>query len=410
MQILNKNISIEKSINYIILAYAFTLPLSRATISISTALLFLLWLFDKDLKERFFLSMQNKVILSVTLFIFFSALSLLWSGNPLKGILELKHYWFLLPIFVLATNIKPEQIPKIISAFLLGMLISEILSYGIFFQLWTFGHGTPQDPSPIMHHIHYSVFLAVTSLLLLNRFYFEKEIKWKIFYFIYFIFTTSNLFINGGRTGQLAYILGIIVVALVNIKNKVMGITIILFLGTTIIVTAYNVSPNFHNKILQTSQSLLNIKSENSKMYQTSFGARLAAWEIGMEIFKNNPIIGVGIGSEMDALKHEINTNMTQFKNNPLVYNIPHYHNSYIGYLVQLGSVGLVLFLSIFYNLLKLPVKDKELRNLKYIFITVFMVACFFEQMFKVEFPLALFALFVGIFSAVSHSSKKSIQ
>ena len=147
-------------------------------------------------------------------------------------------------------------------------------------------------------------------------------------------------------------------------------------------------------------------------MYASSFGTRLGAWMVGMKIFKDHPILGVGVGSEMDALKEKIDTTMPELKTfhpeyGPLLYNIKHYHNSYVTYLVEMGIVGLFIFLAIFYSIIKLPVKNREIHNLQYIFVTVFMVACFFEQMFALEFPLALFTLFSGIFIAASKEDLK---
>ena len=411
MNRLANKIPIQKSIDYIVLAYAFTLPLSRAAVSLFSILLFLLWLLDSNLKERFITSLKNPFILSLAIFLLFSTLSLLWSENYIGGIKYLRHYWYILPLFTFLTYIKVEYIPKIISAFLMGMIISEVLSYGIFFELWTFGHATPQDPSPIMNHIHYSTFLALTSLLLLNKFFFETEFKYRLFYFIYFLTTTSNLFINGGRTGQLAFIIGIFVVGVVNMKNKFLAITSIFVLLIVLFSAAFTISPTFQTRIGTTLSAITKIESGNNQMYASSFGTRLGAWMVGMKIFQDHPFLGVGMGSEMDALKKKIDTTMPELKTfhpdyGPLLYNIKHYHNSYITYLVQMGIVGLILFLSIFYTLGSLEIKNKELNNLKYIFLTVFMVACFFEQMFALEFPLALFTLFGGISIAANEHTK----
>jgi len=412
VNILQNRIPIQKSVEYIALIYAFTLPLSRAAVSITSALLLLLWLLDKDLKERFLLAVKNPLILSLGVFILFSAFSLLWSDNVLRGVLQLKHYWFILPLFAFFSYVRQELIPKIISAFLLGMIISEILSYGIFFELWSFGNATPENPSPIMNHIHYSTFLALTSLLLLNRFFFETQLKWKVAYFLYFLLTSSNLFINGGRTGQLAYLFGIFVVGMVNVKRKMLAFISIFILASFIFATAFSISPNFKSRVNTTLHAITQIESGTNQMYASSFGTRLGAWMVGMKIFKDHPILGVGVGSEMDALKEKIDTTMPELKTfhpeyGPLLYNIKHYHNSYVTYLVEMGIVGLFIFLAIFYSIIKLPVKNREIHNLQYIFVTVFMVACFFEQMFALEFPLALFTLFSGIFIAASKEDLK---
>ena len=411
MNDLLRKIPVEKSINYLVLAYAFTLPLSRAAVSLFSILLFVLWLLESGLKERFLNALKNPFILAWAIFLLFSTLSLLWSEYFIHGLKYLRHYWVLLPLFAFVTYVKTENIPKIISAFLFGMLISEILSYGIFLDIWTFNHKTSLDPSPFMNHIHYSTFLAVTSLLLLNRFFFEEELKLRVFYFIYFLMTTSNLFINGGRTGQLAFVIGLFVVGIINMKNKLVAIFSIALLSTLLFTTAYYLSPTFQSRLHTTMSALTQIESNTNQMYASSFGTRLGAWMVASKIFQDHPLLGVGMGSEMYALKEKIDTTMPELKTfhpeyGPLLYNIKHYHNSYVTYLIQMGTIGLILFLHIFYRLAKLPIGDRELNNLKYIFIIVFMIACMFEQMFALEFPLALFTLFSGIFVAASKTKK----
>ena len=410
---IRNKIPVTKSINSIVVAYAFTLPLSKAAISLFSILLFILWLLDNNLKERFLNTLQNPFILAWAVFLFFSLCSLFWSEYAMYGLNYLHRYWVLLPLFAFFTYVKAENIPKIISAFLFGMIISEILSYGIFLDIWSFNHKTPLDPSPFMNHIHYSTFLAVTSLLLLNRFFFEQKLKWRVFYFIYFLMTTSNLFINGGRTGQLAFVIGLFVVGIINMKNKLVAIFSIALLSTLIFSAAYYVSPTFQSRLHTTINAVTKIESNTNQMYASSFGTRLGAWMVASKIFKDHPLLGVGVGSEMHALQEKIDTTMPELKTfhpeyGPLLYNIKHYHNSYVTYLIQMGIIGLIIFLNIFYRLAKLPIDDKEINNLKYIFITVFMIACMFEQMFALEFPLALFTLFSGIFLAASKIKKVS--
>jgi len=369
-----------------------------------SAILILLWLFDKNLKERFLQIVQNKVVIALLLFCVFTLLSLLWSNTPTEGLTYLKRYWYLLPIPIMATYLKKEDVTKVISAFLLGMLVSEIISYGIFFELWTTKHGSPEDPSPFMNHLQYTMFLAFSSLLLLNRFFFESSKRYKIIYFLFFLMTTSNLFINGGRTGQLAFIFGILVTGFLNIKNKLYAFVGITLLTSLILLSAYASSPVFQKRVQNTFISMQKVLDNDAQMYSSSFGQRLAAWTVGMKIVAEKPLLGTGVGAEMHALQNKIDSlNIEAFRADA-IYNIKHYHNNYMTYLVQLGVLGLLLYLFIFYSIATLKIEDKEIRNLKYIFLVVFMSASFFEQMFHAQFPLAFFALFVGIFLSSSHS------
>lgn len=398
----SKSININKAINYVAIGYAFILPVSRAGVSLATALLFILWLVEGNFKDKFQFLVKNKVIMALAAFLAFSALSLLWSSDYMTGLNILRKYWYFLPILVFATSIRKEYLFRIMSAFLLGMLISEILSYGIFFELWSLRHGSPADPTPFMNHLQYAMFLTLSSLLLLNRTFFEVSWKWKSFYFLYFLTVTSNLFLNGGRTGHLAFAITIFIVGFVNIKNKILAFFLMLLLVVSILYAAYQISPIFKDRFDAGSNEITSLSSNDKNQYAGSMGIRLATWKVGMTIVQDNPIIGTGIGDEMHVLEKKLysfDASIAEPVENLLE---SHFHNAYVQYAVQLGIVGLLLYLLVFYEILKLNIKDKELSNLRYIFVSVFCIASLVELMFGAQFPLAFFALFVGIFIGFS--------
>ncbi len=397
----NKLLHYNKSdiISFFIILYAFLIPISKHGFRTVTIILLLLWFLDSNLKNKILYIFKNKVFISITIFIGYSFLSLVWSSNVTTGLTFLSQYWYLSALLILITNIKTTNIPKIISAFLFGMLVSEILSYGIFFELWTLRHGTPMNPSPYMYHTFYGLFLAFTALLLLNKIYFQKTIKDKLVYIIFFITVSSNLFLNSGRTGYFAFTVTIFVLGFLNMKNKIISFLSMSILVISIFVAASQFSPIFNKRFDQAKNELIKIYENSNTKYNGSFGNRLAVWIVGIEIFKDNPILGTGAGAEMDALQNKIKTTMPEMK---IIKNIWHFHNDYISYLVQLGIIGLILYTNIFYQLLKIKIEDKELNNLKYIFVVVFSVASLVDFMFIGRFTLPLFVLFAGIFISAS--------
>ena len=402
------SININTIINYIAIVYAFLLPISRAGVSIFTVLLFLLWLYEGDFKDKLSFLKRNKVIISILVFFVFSALSILWSYDYIVGFDRLRKFFYLLPIVVFATSIRKEFLFRILSAFLFGMLISEILSYGIFFEWWNFKDVPPDNPTPFMHHIQYSMFLTVSSLLLLNSYFFSTSWKWKVFYFIYFLAVTSNLFLNGGRTGHLAFAISIFVVGFSNIKNKFLAFFSMLLLVTVIFYAAYNISPVFKTRFDQASNEVTKISANTKDQFSGSFGMRMAVWKEAAKIVPEHIMVGVGIGDDMHILQESIDQNIYHkyYKNALEFMTDYHYHNMYVQVIVELGMIGLLLYLLIFYQVLKLDIKDKELSNLRYIFLSVYAVASLVEPMFILQFPLALFALFVGLFIGFSHIGK----
>jgi len=393
-------------INSLMLFYAFLLPLSKAGINIVSALMIILFLFDKNIKKYITMLISNKIIIAILLFLSFSVISLLWTNDISNGLKELKTYFHFFPIIIFIIYLKEEQIFSLISAFLLAVFISEIFSYGVFFELWIVGNATPSNPSPFMHHIQYSMLLAFSSLLLLNKLFFETNIKLRILYFIYFITVTVNLFINGGRTGQMAFIISIFILGFLNVKNKILAFISILLITIIILVTAYNTSPVFYSRTNLASAELTKLFTNSKDKFDGSLGNRVAIWIESKRLMKENPIIGTGIGCELSSLVDTIDINSKKYT---AIIGINHYHNNYISYMVQLGLIGLILYLNIFYQIYKLSIKNKELSNIKYIFLSIFSIVSLMDFTFTLQFPIAFFAIYIGIF-IVAHNKENQLN
>jgi O-antigen ligase len=401
LSILKQPRNINMIINYMAVMYAFLLPISRAGISLFSLLFVLLWLYEGNLKQKWIAIKNNKVLFSFLLFILFSALSIVWTENMVDAKRPLRMLTYFFTLYVIATSIKKEYIHHIITAFLFGMLISEIVSYGVYFEWWQFKNATPQNPSPFMYHIDYSVFLAFTSIILLNRifskYYTKKE---KIMLFIFFLTVTGNLFIGVGRTGQVAFIAGVIVMSLIHFKVSYKAAVSSVLLISIIFVLAYNVSDNFNRRA---NQALGDINKIQNMDFRSSWGIRAAYWQTTYEVVKDNPLIGVGIGDYMDETKSEV----MQKKYDPKKYNKKFMstntpHNQFLLIVLQLGLIGLFLFLYFIYAFIYLPIKNPEWKELSILFITIFTVSCIADTFFMQQFTIALFAFFIGLFVSTS--------
>ena len=399
----------EDYINYLILLYAFCLPISRAGVSLSVILIFLFWIFQANFKRKFYEIKQNYFILLIFIFIIYSFIAILWSSDKIFAIEYVKKYYHFLIIPIIFTSLKKEYIDKVFSAFLLGMLISEITSYGIFFELWRKEGISPNDPSPFMDHSNYSTYLAFTVFILMHKIIHTDDLKWKLAYSIFFLFSTSNLFLNGGRTGQFSFLITLCVIGFLNFKNKLKAVVLFISLGTTIFVSAYNLSPVFKDRFdyfLHDVEVMI-----NEKDFSNSFSLRVALWISGLEASKHNLIFGSGIGDERENANYilqKFNISNDNFKQD--TENSIDFHNMYVQYIVQLGIVGLIIILLIFYLLFKLDIRDKVYRNLLIIFLILYFCHSMLGNSFHINQSMVLFALFSSIFITIYKYEKlKSI-
>lgn len=402
----NYNLDYSKLINYFIVLYAFSIPISKSLTTISIIFLFLFWILQKDYKRKFDEIKNNYFILILLLFIVYSFVAILWSSDKIFALDYVRKYYHFLIIPIIFTSLNKEYLEKVFSAFLFSMLISEITSYGIFFEIWTKQGISPDNPSPFMNHSNYSIYLAFTIFILLYKVLYSKDKGLKLFYLMFLILSTSNLFLNGGRAGQFAFIIALFIFGFLNIKNRLKAFVSIFIVGIIILVTSYNISPVFKDRF---NYFLHDINSMIHKDdYSNSFSLRVALWMTGLEASKENILFGTGIGDEIINAENGINRfNIPPIFGSSDTTNYIDYHSSFIQYLVQLGIVGLIIFILIFYFLVRIKIKNKVYSNLLYIFVVLYILQSTIGLTFHIQKSMIFFTLFTSIFLVISKYEKE---
>ena len=386
-----KNISKFDYINYLILLYAFTLSFPSEIKRVVAILMIILWLTDRT-KYDFKLP-KTSIFLLFGIFIAYSSLSYFWSDVSLKEAFDyIKRYWYYLPIFIIFKYQKKEYFEYAISLFFLGMLISEILSYGNFFNLWQVGLGTVDDPIIFMQHTLYSIFLSITSIFLLIKIIYEKNKNMKFFYTIFFSTVTVNLLINSGRTGYftLSITILIMILSIYKINIKIICSTILLI--CSILFCAYNLSPNFYNRIQAINNDMIEIYNSN---YNSSIGARIGLWIVAKEILNKNPLIGAGVANNINKKNIYISSN--NLDNLNYAKTLVHFHNNFLEILTQFGIIGFSIFLYMIVAISRIKIENPTIRILKISTISIFVLGSFTDMLFYLNDTMCLFAFIVGV-------------
>jgi len=398
-----KNLDYTKYINYLLVGYAFSIAFTKAGANIFEIATLLLWVLEGNWKTKLNIIFKNKVAISIIVFIFLYILFLPNSSTLSYGLGYLSKFRHLLIIFVILTSLNRQFISYIFSAFLMGMLISEITSYGIFFEWWHYKNIPPSDPSPFMSHTDYSVYLSFTSMVLLLYILKSSEtLKKKLFYLFFLTSVTINLFINGGRTGQVVYLISILILFIMSFKNRLKGLILSITLLSTVFVAAYNLSPTFKNRFNYTISDITDMKKNHN--YTRAFSKRVALWDIGYHQFLNKPFLGYGVGNEMKPLTQYIK------KLNYSINALNGYsdnHNTFITIALQIGIFGLIASIMIFYYLLTLPFKSDFFKILNTIFVVSFILWSLGGNTMHLMNSLIFFALFAGLFTKISNIEKE---
>ncbi|WP_455206351.1 O-antigen ligase family protein [Kaarinaea lacus] len=362
--------------NHLIVIFAFFIPISLGGRQSTLFLIMLVYLLRGKYWEYIKEALKDKLVQA---FVIYFAVHLIWligTDNFIHAKRELHQAKFLLYPLLFATLIDKRYIPRMLGAFLLGMLVSELWSYGIYFEILPphphdGNQGTPQSPSPVHHHSHYGFMLAITVTLLLQRLFYEKDPSWlKAVIVLFFVTATINIFINAGRTGYVLFVVLMLVLFLLAFKKRlfIALLSAVALIGVSVML-AYNFSDTFHERYTQTINSIKSVYVDNN--YNTSLGNRAAILFDSKDLIKENALFGVGTGDQMDQMRNYIKDNKPEHK--WIANMVQHLHNEYFRAILQFGIIGLMAFLYIIYQLFVYPQPQRSMKNLQ-IFLGVMII------------------------------------
>jgi len=344
-----KNLNLDKTFQFLLIILAFLMPLTVFGGNLIIVIICILWLFSGNYKSKFDQIINNKLMLASIVFFCLHVVGLLWTEDLAWGLHIVHKMWYFIGLFpILYTIVRKDYISNYISAFLLAISITEVCSYLVWFEvIEPFKNATVENPTPFMSHISYNPILAFAIYLVLHEIFFNKKITNFVFslYSFFAISMTVNMFITGGRAGQVAFF-AMLVVLIIQIldKQRIKSLITIFIVIPGIFFTAYQASDMFQQRVnLAFNQALeYHPGSNNSIGYRITFA--LNSWEV----IKENPIIGIGTGDFPIEYKkiNQINT--------PKIPNTTNPHNMYTLIAMELGVIGLISMLSIFYYQIKL--------------------------------------------------------
>ncbi|ADR34788.1 O-antigen polymerase [Sulfuricurvum kujiense DSM 16994] len=349
--------------NNLIVVYMFFVPITAAVTSRIFIVILILFFLRGNIVHYAREVWKNRVVRAFSYFLMVYFIWLIGSDSLINGWHSISHVKNVLYLFVFLTVIDGRYINRIIGAFIVAMMVSEILSYSMFFGIipWEFGIGDRffykafcvGDPSPFLHHIHYGVVLAFTVVLLAQKVLYAKEdIRLKAIMFFFTLTASANIFVTGGRTGYIAFFPLLAFFFFYYHRKWILPALI----GISIFAGAmYQSSDLLQNKVAQTVIEIEKLAQPTAD-FDSSLGQRVGFWIYSLEVIKDNFWFGVGTGDSMDEVFKRVLPKDDEVK------SIAHEHNQYISVMLQFGLIGLLAFLNIFYQIYKYRPKDESLR------------------------------------------------
>ena len=367
---MSSHFNLDKTYQFLLIILAFLMPLTVFGANLIIVLICVLWLISGHYKYKCQQIISNKLMLASIIFFLLHLVGLIWTEDLSWGLHIVHKMWYFIGLFpILFTIVRKDYIKHYVFAFLIAIAITEVVSYLVWFELVVpFKNATVSNPTPFMSHISYNPIICFAIYLVSEEIFFNKNLN-KIqfsFYSFFAITMTINMFITGGRAGQVMFFaaIAILVFQFFN-KEKIKSLLVIIFLIPGIFFTAYQASDMFKVRVNSAIDDVVNyelgIATYNQKKpkewvfdfqkyVNTPVGERLTYAIYSWQIIKLNPIIGVGTGD----FKHEYKKISERSSTTAKMPNTTHPHNMYNLVLTQLGIIGFISFLSIFYYQIKI--------------------------------------------------------
>lgn len=392
-------------LNYALIIYAFIFPIdaniSKSFIGFVVIPLFILSL---NFKEVLNLFMCNRILQIVSLLISLILISYLWSEQTIgyygdfSDYNKILRYYFIFPFLAFILSFDKKYTSFAITSFLLGMFISIMISYGIYFDFFTISHTRQFNLAPFYSsHISYSTFLGFTIILTAYRLVTSKNNWLKVLYSLFFLTIIGNLFLSAGRTGQMALLLTFMVLILIYFRHELKKLLVSILVLISVFIFSYINFDTFNYRVNVMYNDTVNVFY--GKNYGSSFGTRIMAFiTIPYLVNSDNILFGVGMGDKPTYVKEIL------VKDFPYeVHNFTDHgylHNSHIEFLVSNGIVGLFIYLSLFYYLITTKFKDRFIEYMSKALGIYFIcyglsadIFFFYEPMMLLAFFLALIAI-----------------
>ena len=398
------NITLNKIILYLSYFLCFSIALPHSIFpgkaGLISLLIFILWLFEGNLKNKIQTLFASKLFLCVMGFILILSLSLLWTRYTNIGIARLsafKYYLFLMPVLI--TSLTKQNSLRMIHAFVLGNILHALLMILSLYNIINLS-GTLHLYNP---HSVYASFFVFSSFYCFHYFLDnlnKKDIIRSIFYlsclllFIYLIFT------NKGRSGQLSFILSTII-TITLLHRSWWKTTLFIVISAAMLITISLSSKTVKLSYAAAAQDITKIIEGN---YVGSWGVRWGLLITNFEIIKQNPIFGVGAGDTQDAMQRVIEQNENTNRYSLAFYDIA--HNHYITVITSAGIIALTLYLLIHFYIFKLPIKQKEIKHLSLIFLVILITNSIADDILFYKPYNIYFAIMISLFINLSLDKK----
>ena len=384
----------------VLIILAFCAPISIFLTDLAVFSLAAIWLFEGRFSNKWKKISASPWILSLLFLMFMYVIGLLWGTNHSNAdwLFQKSALLLLLPILY-TLDLSQKEIKFSLFAFLSATSLSAIIALMInmgwikhlfkYSSLFTKNWNNPAFMAYTDHNVFLAFSLLVTFLLLFNS-YSNKKLRITLLFISTLLLL--SLYAEKGRSGQVAFTLIFLSFSFLAFWYKKRFLLLSILAILSINSLAYFLSPNFKQRttIVQTQAAQLEKNELNS------INTRYYFYKYSLEKIKDKPVLGYGTGSFVEEF-----SSISEHSNRILDNQHKTPHNNYLFIWFEIGLVGLLVFLSIFFFQLK-AYKSLNQGYFRMIFPAVFLVIMLTDTYLQNHNTAVLYCYLSFIFSAYS--------
>jgi len=396
-----------------LLLFGLSLPLSKSASTILLAVVYVSALAGalscKEFRDDVMHVCRQPLTAALALFCLVAYAGIINTGNHADGFkvankfVSLPAIYFLVSVLLQSErseDARGRKAESLLFSFLAGLAALNLLGVLIFLGLV----GDAKFAFPLaplgMHHIWYSntnalgVYTAVSCLLFTRA---GASARGRALLVGFLLLAALGILLSTSRTAWFGIAMTALIMAALTIKRK-KTLLLAVLLAVLAFASAYWSVPFVHQRIQLITEDLA-LYSTNEHA-ESSIGGRLVLWKSALQMFASHPVVGIGTGDFVEALK-----TMRRARVIPkflLAFNQP--HNMYLFSLATNGIIGLASLLYVFYRSLKsaAPALRSGDRGNVFAFLAMatavhFMVAGLMDSFFNIQVLRYSFAFIMGV-------------
>lgn len=330
----------------------FTNPLAMSLTEVLLGVMAICWFMAGNFRKQLNIIRRNPVALSALTLMAFLSLSLLYGEAPLSQSLRgLARYRNLIYLVFFITIFRTAKMREAgLRAFAAAMVVTLIASCMAEAAIPPFHnhHATlGSDAGIFRNRIIQGLCMGLFAYLLLHRFLEQPRRRWPLAV-LALLAMGNTMFMVGGRTGYLVLASLIVLLCVQRLRFRTLA-----YAGAAIGVLA--VIGYFHSETILMRVRLVHTEIAayldyrnhggplipegwEERVTHTSCGQRMEYYRIGLNLLREHPLLGVGVGNVV----HHMKAYPEEEGNGPPNHNL---HSEFIMMAAQGGVVGLTLLL-----------------------------------------------------------------